>query len=89
MGSFLFAERMGCVAVGDGSTADHQSKLFRQFQTTVKQIFVQTAKLQFVPAQLAQKWNLQVWQDFVAATSSAFSLGKCRSSFRLVLKEDL
>ena len=89
LGAFLFGNRMGCVKIHDQNKistesllTDDKDQLHIRFQHAVKSVFVETAKMQFLPAKLAQKWNLPVWKRFVEASSTSFELGMKRALFK-------
>ena len=52
------------------------SKMQEEFNTAVRQIFIETGNLQLFPAKIAQKLNLPVWQRFVEANDKALEIGK-------------
>lgn len=57
---------------------DKQAELLLLFQKSVKNIFIQTAKMQFIPASLARQFGLNVWKNYVSASSLALQTGNFR-----------
>lgn len=46
----------------------------QEFVEAVRQIFVESARMQVIPPKLAQTWNLPVWRRFQAAADKALHL---------------
>lgn len=52
------------------------SKMQEDFNSAVRQIFIETGNMQLFPAKLAHKFNLPVWRRFVEANNKALEIGK-------------
>lgn len=86
LGTVIFGRRLGCVPeMVKNPDCDQQanfdkhykiSKMQEDFNSAVRDIFIETGKMQLFPARLAYKWNLPVWQRFVEANDKALEIGK-------------
>lgn len=59
------------------------SKMQEDFNSAVRDIFIETGNMQLFPAKLAHKLNLPVWRRFVEANNKALEIGKLFIKFGL------
>lgn len=72
----IFGRRLGCVETShDLRYKTHKMDQVHLFVQCVQQLFVESAKLTLLPARLAQRFNLPVWQRFMEAADQALRLG--------------
>lgn len=89
MGTVIFGRRLGCIPeyfkLMKTPKADQKadlgkhikiSKMQEEFNSAVRQIFIETGNLQLFSAKLAQKLNLPAWRRFVEANDKALEIGK-------------
>lgn len=72
----IFGRRLGCVETShDLRYKTHKMEQVHLFVQCVQQLFVESAKMTLLPARLAQRFNLPVWQRFMEAAGQALKLG--------------
>lgn len=79
LGTMIFGRRLGCVSPLNPSTDSTESSDVRdihEFVHCMRQLFEESSKMTVIPAKLAYRLNLPVWQRFVTAAETALSLGK-------------
>lgn len=77
LGTMIFGRRLGCVPELNPSSGSEASvRDIHEFVQCMRQLFEESSKMTVIPAKLAYKLNLPVWQRFVNAAETALSLGK-------------
>ncbi|XP_015783494.1 cytochrome P450 315a1, mitochondrial [Tetranychus urticae] len=77
LSTMIFGRRLGCVETShDLRYKTHKMDQVHLFVQCVQQLFVESAKLTLLPARLAQRFNLPVWQRFMEAADQALRLAR-------------
>ena len=73
----IFGRRLGCVASQATLSSGQESRsTIHEFVHCMRQLFEESSRMTVIPAKLAYKLNLPVWQRFMKAAETALSLGK-------------
>ena len=71
----IFGRRLGCVRENNPSAPSQNVGNIHEFVHCMRQLFEESSKMTVIPAKLAYRLNLPVWQRFVKAAETALSLG--------------
>ena len=75
----IFGRRLGCVPVRNPTAdlaTDASVSNIHEFVHCMRQLFQESSRMTVIPAKLAYRLNLPVWQRFVKAAETALSLGQ-------------
>nr|QFU80946.1 cyp315a1 [Eotetranychus kankitus] len=77
LGTMIFGRRLGCVETSDElKCKTNKIEKVHLFVQCVQQLFVESAKMTLLPARLAQRFNLPVWQRFMEAAGQALTMAR-------------
>lgn len=77
LGTMIFGRRLGCVPNQATLSSGQESRsTIHEFVHCMRQLFEESSRMTVIPAKLAYKLNLPVWQRFMKAAETALSLGK-------------